>query len=203
MSIPNAPLYDYLPNEGIETIHEMTLRVLEEFGIAFNHDQAVDILERAGCQVDRDAIPAPLVKFPRGLVLEQIGKAPREFTMYARNPQNNVVLGGKHTVLAPVYGPPNVQDLDKGRREATLEDYRNFVKLAQSVPEIHNAGGVVCEPNDEPQATRHLDMMHALLTLSDKTFMGNVVSGENANDCVELAAIVFGGRDKLAQTPAM
>ncbi len=198
-----APKYDYMPSEGIEKIHDTTMRVLEEFGIAFNHDEAVEVLERAGCAVDRDAIPAPLVKFPRELVLEQIAQAPREFTLHARNPQNNVVIGGNHMVLAPVYGPPNVQDLDKGRREATIEDYRNFVKLAQMVPDIHNAGGTVVEPNDEPQETRHLDMAHALLTLSDKTFMGNVVSAENANDCIEMAALVFGGRDVLTDKPVM
>lgn len=199
----NAPKYEYLPNEGIEIIHETSMHVLEKFGIAFNHDEAVDILERAGCEVDRDAIPAPLVKFSREFVLEHISKAPPEFTIHARNPDHTIVMGGNHMVLAPVYGPPNVQDLDRGRREATFEDFCNFVKLAQFTPEIHNAGGVVTEPNDLPQATRHLDMVHALLTLSDKTFMGNVVSAENANDSIELAAIVFGGREKLAQNPVL
>src|SRR5581483_10080200 len=198
-----APKYEYLPNEDIEKIHDTTMRVLEEFGIAFNHDQAVDILERAGCEVDRDALPAPLVKFPRGFIAEQIAKAPSEFTIYARNPANDIILGGNYMVLAPVYGPPNVQDLDRGRREATLEDYRNFVKLAQVVPDIHNAGGTVVEPNDEPQETRHLDMIYSLLTLSDKTFMGNVVSAENAQDTLEMASIVFGGREVLANKPVM
>lgn len=198
-----APKYEYLPREDIEFIHETTMRVLEEFGIAFNHDEAVDILERAGCEVDRDALPAPLVKFSREFVMEQLAKAPAEFTIHARNPKNNIVMGGNHMVLAPVYGPPNVQDLDKGRREATLEDFRNFVKLAQVVPDMHNAGGVVCEPNDEPQETRHLDMISSLLTLSDKTFMGNVVSAENANDTLEMASIVFGGREKIAQDPVL
>lgn len=198
-----ARKYEYMPNEGIETLHETSMRVLEEFGIAFNHERAVDILEQAGCDVDREALPAPLVKFPREFVMEQIARAPREFTLYARNPANNVIIGGDHMALAPVYGPPNVQDLDQGRREATMEDYRNFVRLAQRVPDMHNAGGTVVEPNDEPQATRHLDMTHALLTLSDKTFMGNVVSAENAQDSIELAAIVFGGRDALAEKPVM
>lgn len=198
-----APKYEYLPREDIEFIHETTMRVLEEFGIAFNHDEAVDILERAGCEVDRDALPAPLVKFSREFVMAQLAKAPAEFTIHARNPKNNIVMGGNHMVLAPVYGPPNVQDLDKGRREATLEDFRNFVKLAQVVPDMHNAGGVVCEPNDEPQETRHLDMISSLLTLSDKTFMGNVVSAENANDTLEMASIVFGGREKIAQDPVL
>lgn len=198
-----APKYDYMPSEGIETLHETSMRVLEEFGIAFNHDEAVDILERAGCEVDRDALPAPLVKFSREFVMEHVAKAPSEFTIHARNPKNNVVMGGNHMVLAPVYGPPNVRDLDKGRREATIEDFRNFVKLAQVLPDLHNAGGVICEPNDEPVETRHLDMIYSLLTLSDKTFMGNVVSAENANDSIELASIVFGGREQLAQNPVM
>ncbi len=203
MIMHTAPKYEYLPREDIETIHEHSMRVLEEFGIAFNHDRAVDILERAGCQVDRDALPAPLVKFPRELVMEQVSKAPPTFTLYARNPEHNVVLGGDHMVLAPVYGPPNVQDLDRGRREATIEDFRNFVKLAQVVPEMHNAGGTIVEPNDEPQETRHLDMIHALLSLSDKTFMGNVVSAENANDTIEMAALVFGGRAAIAERPVL
>lgn len=198
-----APKYEYLPAQDIETIHETTMRVLEEFGIAFNHDAAVDILEQAGCEVDRDAIPAPLVKFSREFVMEKIAQAPSEFTIHARNPKNNIILGGNHMVMAPVYGPPNVQDLDKGRREATMEDYCNFVKLAQYLPDLDNAGGVIVEPNDEPQPTRHLDMIYALLTLSDKTFMGNVVSAENANDTIEMASIVFGGREKIARNPVL
>lgn len=203
MFIHTLPKYDYLDAEGIETIHATTMHVLEEFGIAFNHDEAVRVLEGAGCTVDWEAQPAPLVKFPRELVMEQIAKAPSQFTLYARNPANHVIIGGNYMVLAPVYGPPNVQDLDKGRREATLEDFRNFVKLAQVVPEMHNAGGTVVEPNDEPQETRHLDMLYTLLTCSDKTFMGNVVSAENAQDCLEMAALVFGGREELLRKPVM
>ena len=38
-------------------------------------------------------------------------------------------------------------------------------------------GGVICEPNDTPLDSRHLDMTYALQTLTDKIYMGNVVSG--------------------------
>jgi trimethylamine--corrinoid protein Co-methyltransferase len=195
--------YEYLPSEEIEKIHETSLKVLAEYGIAFNHPDAVEILERAGCGVDHDAIMAPLVKFPRELVLENIARAPAEFPVYARNPEHNLIIGGNHMVLAPVYGPPNIHNLDEGRREATIQDYINFVKLAQMTPDIHNAGGTIVEPNDEPQETRHLDMIYSLLKYSDKTFMGSVTTPENANDSVEMAAIVFGGRDALAEKPAL
>jgi trimethylamine--corrinoid protein Co-methyltransferase len=59
----------------------------------------------------------------------------------------------------------------------------------------------VCEPNDAPLDSRHLDMTYALLTLTDKIFMGNVVSGPNARDVLAMCDIAFGGREKIEQSP--
>jgi trimethylamine--corrinoid protein Co-methyltransferase len=195
------PKYEYLPTRDIEQIHDTSLMVLEKYGIEFNHPEAVELLERAGAEVaDRET---NLIKFPRELVLQSIAKAPREFTLYARNPAHNVILGGNHIVNAPMYGAPFVHDLDHGRREAKLEDFRNFVKLAQHTPQIHNVGGTLVEPEDEPQETRHLDMTYTLIKYSDKTFMGSVTSAENARDTLALASIVFGGHEVIAQKPVV
>jgi trimethylamine--corrinoid protein Co-methyltransferase len=197
----NLPKYEYLPAASVERIHELSLKLLEELGLEFNHPDAVKILEAAGAEVlDRDA---GHVRLSRELVLQSIAKAPAEFTLHARNPAHTVIIGGNHTVTAPVYGPPFVHDLDGGRRGALMADFRNVVRMAQMTPQIHNAGGTVVEPEDEPQDTRHLDMVYTLLTLSDKTFMGSVTSAVNANDSVELAAIMFGGRDVIAEKPVM
>jgi trimethylamine---corrinoid protein Co-methyltransferase len=197
----SLPKYCYLAPEAIDQIHETSLMVLEKYGIEFNHPDAVEILERAGAEVaDRET---NLIKFPRELVLREIARAPAEFALHARNPQHNVTVGGNHMVMAPVYGPPFVHDIDRGRRDAKLADFQNFVKLAQSTPQIHNAGGTLVEPEDEPQETRHLDMVYSLIKYSDKSFMGSVTSAENARDTVELAAILFGGKEQLAAHPAL
>ena len=90
----------------------------------------------------------------------------------ARNPERDVTIGGKGLVLAPVYGPPFVRDMESGRRYATIEDFRNFVKLAYSSKWLHHSGGTVCEPTDVAVNKRHLDMLLAHMTLSDKPFMG-------------------------------
>ncbi len=186
----SLPKYEYLAADAIEQIHETALMVLEKFGIEFNHPEAVEILERAGAEVaDRET---NLIKFPRELVLQNIAKAPSQFTLHARNPEHTVIIGGNNMVMAPVYGPPFVHDIDRGRREATMEDFCNFVKLAQSVPQIHNAGGTIVEPEDEPQDTRHLDMVYSLIKYSDKSFMGSVTSAANARDTIALARVVFG-----------
>ena len=99
-----------------------------------------------------------------------------------------------------VYGPPFVREGDV-RRDATMDDFRNFTRLAQSFDALDSAGGVICEPNDTPLDSRHLDMIYALQTLTDKIYMGNVVSGVNARDTIAMGAILFGGRDAIEQTP--
>jgi trimethylamine--corrinoid protein Co-methyltransferase len=104
----------------------------------------------------------------------------------------NVEIGGRNLVLAPVYGPPFVRDADGGRRYATIEDFRNFVKLGYMSKWLHHSGGTVCEPTDIAVNKRHLDMLHAHMTLSDKPFMGSVTAPERAADSVAMAKILFG-----------
>src|SRR5260370_24843597 len=112
MIVKPRPPFEYLPAEDIEKIHSLSLRLLAELGLEFSHPEAVAVLEAAGAEVvDRETNH---LRLPRGLVLENISKAPAEFTVHGRNPANYVILGGNHMVMAPVYGPPFVHDLDNG-----------------------------------------------------------------------------------------
>ncbi|MDX1424104.1 MAG: trimethylamine methyltransferase family protein, partial [Kiloniellales bacterium] len=182
------PVYEPLSQEGIEVVERNAETVLEEIGIEFRDDaEALEIWKAAGADVDGER-----VRFPRGLCRELIKTAPSQFTQHARNPERSVTIGGDNTVFAPVYGPPFVRDLDQGRRYATLEDFRNFVKLAYMAPAIHQSGGTVCEPVDVPVNKRHLDMVYSHLRYSDLPFMGSVTAPERAEDTVAMAKIVFG-----------
>jgi trimethylamine--corrinoid protein Co-methyltransferase len=111
-------------------------------------------------------------------------------------------FGGRHTIFAPVYGPPFVGDLDRGRREATLEDFRNFAKLTYMTPHLHHNGGTLVEPNDVEVKERHLDMLLAHITLSDKAFMGSVTHADNARDTVTMSEILFGA-EAIRENPAV
>jgi trimethylamine---corrinoid protein Co-methyltransferase len=131
--------------------------------------------------------------FPRGMCREIItANAPSEFTQYARNPERSVRIGGNNTVLVPAYGPPFIRSIDDGRRYATIEDFRNFAKLAYLAPGLHHNGGTLCEPVDLPVNKRHLEMVYSHIRYSDKAFMGSVTAPERAEDSVNLAKIVFG-----------
>ncbi len=190
--------YDILSGEDVEAIHEQAMLILEEIGIDFLHERARDVFKREGMKVEDNR-----VRFDRGFVLEMVAKAPPTFDLQARNASRSVILGGDNMVTAPVYGPPFITDLERGRRGATIEDFNNFDKMAQAIDQIHCAGGTTVEPEDLPLGTRHLDMLYSHIRWTDKPFMGSVISAENARDTIEMASIVFGGRDKIEKTPAV
>ena len=183
------PYFEILDEEGLATIEKNADILLEEIGIEFrDFPKAIDLFKNAGADIDGER-----VRFPKGFCREIIqSSAPSEYIQHARNPKNNVVIGGKNTVLVPAYGPPFVRDLDKGRRYATLEDFQNFVKLAYMSPNLHHSGGTICEPVDVPVNKRHFDMIYSHIKYSDKPFMGSVTQPERAQDTVAMAKLVFG-----------
>src|ERR1700678_14683 len=196
MFVNTMPRYEILSADSIAVLDRGGRRIVSEIGIQFAKPEAVELFAKAGQRVEGD-----VVKFDPEFVLEQVAKAPREFDVQARNPAHNVHIGGNHMVFSGVYGPPFVRE-GSVRREATMEDFRRFTMLSQSFPELDSAGGVICEPNDAPLDSRHLDMIFALQTLTDKIYMGNVVSGPNAADPLAMTSILFGGRSAIEQTPA-
>ena len=191
------PRYDILSEESMATLDAGWRRIVSEIGIEFISPWALDLFREAGQEVIGDN-----VKFDPDWVLAQLAKAPSEFGLRARNPKNNVHIGGDSMVFGAVYGPPFVREGDV-RRDATFNDFQNFAKLSQVYGSLDSVGGVVCEPNDLDLDTRHLDMAYAAATLTDKFFMGNVVRAENAQDCIRVAEILHGGRAAIEEMPAL
>ncbi|MEA2249702.1 MAG: trimethylamine---corrinoid protein Co-methyltransferase [Solirubrobacteraceae bacterium] len=190
------PRYEILSEDAMQVLDGGWRRIVSELGVEFLLDEALDEFRRAGQKVEGNN-----VKFDPDFLLEQVAKAPREFEIQARNPDHNVHIGGDHMVFASVYGPPFVRE-GETRRDGTMADFENFVKLSQSFPELDSPGGTIVEPNDRPLDSRHLDMVYALQTLSDKPYMGSVTSGPNAADTIAMSEILFGGRDAIEATPA-
>ena len=187
------PTYDLLGEESLVKIEHGADKILAEIGIEFRDDaETVRLFDEAGGKVTPISADAWNIKFEPGMIREILKTAPERFTQHARNPAQSIEIGGDAMVLAPSYGSPFVMEMGKERRYGTLNDFENFVKLAQSSPWLHHSGGTICEPTDIPVNKRHLDMVYAHMRYSDRAFLGSITAPERAADNIEMSRILFG-----------
>lgn len=184
----NLPWYAMADDEALDKIEARAFALIERIGIEFREDpSALERWRKAGAEVTETRVRAA-PELVRGL----LSTAPEEFTQVARNPARSVRIGGRHQVFAPVYGSPFVRDLEAGRRYGTLEDFHRLVKLTHALEPLHHSGFVVCEPCDIPVSKRHLDMVLAHMTLTDKPHLGAITEKSRAEDSVAMARILHG-----------
>jgi trimethylamine--corrinoid protein Co-methyltransferase len=191
------PRYEILSGDAMDTLDRGWRRIVSEIGVEFTLPEAVEVFRSAGCRVE-DAT----VFLDPEFVLEQVAQAPREFDLVARNRSRSVRVGGDNMAFGAVYGCPFVRD-GHVRREATMADFENLVRLSHSFEQLDTPGGTICEPNDRPLDSRHLDMVYALQTLTDKVHMGSVTSGPNAADTIRMCEILHGGREAIEREPVV
>ncbi|MDA8602868.1 trimethylamine methyltransferase family protein [Alphaproteobacteria bacterium] len=185
------PFFDPMDQDQLEKLEAQVDWMIENIGVAFRDDPvALDIWRKAG--VEPTGEHGDLIKADAQLIRDLVAKAPSEFVQHARNPDRSVTIGGNHQVFAPIYGAPFVRDLEKGRRYAEFSDYEALLKLVYMHPNLHHGSFVICEPTDIPVSKRHLDMVFAQMTLSDKPFLGAITEMSRAQDTVDMIDILFG-----------
>lgn len=185
-------------DEELNKLHSASMEILKDVGVAFHEPEAVEIFKKHGIKVDGNT-----VFFNERDVTKALETAPSRFTITARDPEKCVRIGGDDLVLAPGYGAPFVVTETGEQREAIMEDYNNFCKLVQTSKYIDMNGFLMVEPSDIPPETAHLDMLFSNILLCDKAFMGSPLSRQAAVDTIEMAGTVWGGKDKIRESPVM
>lgn len=183
---PDRPT-EPLDAEGVQRIHKGAMRILSEIGIEFLNPEAVEHLKAAGCRVN-----GTNVRMDEDFVMEMVRRAPSSFTITPRNPEREIVIGGKHMVFVNVSSPPNAWDMERGKRTGDFETFKEFVKLTQYFNCIHVAGGYPVEPVDIHPSVRHLDCLYEKLVLTDKVCHAYSLGAERVEDVMEMVRIAGG-----------
>ncbi len=191
------PRMRYQPTEAVsadelESIHDASMQILEEIGMDFLDEEARGLLAAAGARVEPGT---ERVRFDRGMVIQTIRTAPSTFTLHARNPEHHLQIGGDFMAFGCVSSPPNVSDLEGGRRVGNRADFQDLVRLAQMLDVLHFFGGYPVEPVDIHASVRHLDAFFDLLTLADKAVHAYSLGRERNRDCLEMVRIARGVDD--------
>ncbi len=176
-----------LSEEEVERVDDAAMGILENVGVVFRDPVALEDWRGAGARVDGER-----VRFDRDLIRGLIATIPETFSYRARNRTNDLPFGGDRTIFVPMTGAPYLRDLDGVRRAPTLDDLATFHKLSHMLPCLHSSAHHIVEPMDHPISHRHLRITYSSMKFSDKTFMGMTTSPRNAEDVMEMCAILFG-----------
>ena len=200
LRIPYAPT-KLVSDDELEAIHLASLRVLKEIGVDVLHDEARRLMKEHGADLREGS---ERVRFDGDLLLELIAHAPSEFTLHARNAAHDLRFGANNLIFAQMGSAPNCSDLDRGRRSGNQEDFRNFVKLAQTHNIIQATGGYPVEPTDIHPSVRHLECIRDLATLTDKVFHAYSLGRERNLDAIEITRIARGVTlEQLEREPSL
>ena len=183
---PDRPV-EPLDADGVQAIHRGAMRILKDIGIEFLNPEAVAILKQAGCKVEGTNI-----RMDEHFVMEMLSHAPESFTITPRNPEREVIIGGKHMVFVNVSSPPNSWDLERGKRSGDFDTFKDFMRLTQYFNCIHIAGGYPVEPIDIHPSVRHLDCLYEKLTITDKVVHAYSLGAERVEDVMEMTRIAGG-----------
>ena len=179
---PYAPM-EILTADQVMEIEEAAFQILEQIGMDILSEEAKSILEKAGADVDPTS---DRVRMDRALVREALSRAPSQVPIRARNPDHDILLAPGHIAFGSVASAPNCSDIEKGRRAGNQEDFRNFLKLSQSLNIIHFLAGYPVEPVDLAPRTRHLDCLADLAILTDKPYHAYALGRERIQDALEI-----------------
>lgn len=183
----------------VQLIHEASIRILEKTGMFFEHPRAREILKANGIDVDDEGI----ARFKEDQLMYWVNKAPHAFTMFARNPEHNIYVGGDVLNPAPGYGCPFVVDMEGKKREANAEDYVRFTKLFHQQKSFHVNGGITVQPSDLPVDNATLLMFYMAYYYSDKTMLTGTADAEQVKAMMEMAAAAYGGKEEMKKYPRL
>lgn len=182
-----------------QLIHEASVRILGRTGMRFEHPEAIRVLKENGIAVDEEGI----ARFTEEELMYWVNKAPHAFTLYARNPKHNIIVGGDHLNPAPGYGCPFVVDMDGVKRPAVMEDFIKFAKLYHQQESFDVNGGIIVQPNDIPVDNATLLMFYMTYLYSDKVLLTGTADGKQVEAMMDMAKAAFGGEEEFKKYPRL
>ncbi len=190
--------YRVLSDGDIQKIHDCSMKLFEEVGIAVHNKRALELFHQHGAEVDwkRRVFFAS-----RDWVMSKVGMAPSSITLCGREEAQDLVIEDTKTYLGTGGTALNVLDMETHkRRPSTLQDIRDAARLVDHLENIHFFV-LPLYPHDVPEEKVDVNRFWAGLSHTSKHVMGGVYTKEGVQDTIRMAEVIAGGREALRKRP--
>jgi trimethylamine--corrinoid protein Co-methyltransferase len=189
---------EILSRSDLDAVHNATVEVLGRLGVKVWEPTALDMFEKAGAETDRKTM---MVRIPEDVLKETISKAPSEFVWYGRDPKYRSRMGERRVHFGSSGDCTRVHDLEGRLREPNLKDVGNLARITDYCENIHHTSTMVT-PSDLP-SDYSLQVIWEVWKNSIKTVDGSMYGTGDAEETIELAAILRGGHEELRKMPTL
>jgi len=184
--------------DALDKIHVATLDVLQTTGVSVDCDEALDILKRGGCWVNKKT---RVVRFPSHIVMETLRTCPSHVLLAGRDPTHDFMMGGREVGFSPFGTGVLVVDPETGElRESTKEDGAKTALMSDALDNV-DVGGAAVAARDKPDSSYDLHMVEASFTYCSKHVHSDAEDGDRAVKMIEMAAAIVGGTEELKRRP--
>lgn len=181
-----------------QMIHDAAMEIMRDVGVRIHNEKAIEIFRNNGIRVEGN-----IAFFTEEEVMRWVKMAPESFTLYARNPKYNTVIGGSHINPAPTYGCAFIDDWEGQRRRGSMEDYIKCLKLVEAEDNYKINGGIMIQPGEINQETAAIQMFCATLLYSEKVIMLPTGYKNEMEVIMDMSCELFGGKNALIEKPRM
>ncbi len=190
----------YLTDEQLDKLQEATLDILENIGVKFPSEKALNVFVEHGANVDK---ATQTVKIKRDMVFKALKTAPRYFVMGARVPEYDLNLEDGTTYFTTDGCGVEVVDLDTGQpRMSSKADVGMMARVADSLPSVAFYWPMVSAQDFGRSAPLH--ELDASWNNTVKHVQSETVMGEReAQYAVEMATVITGSREELRKRPPL
>ncbi len=173
--------------EELQKLHQATLSILENVGVVFHHDEALEIFTKHGFKTsDRR------VFMTEKQLMDALATAPAQFKVLARDPEHSVTFGDGSLILTPGFAAPFMADDNGDQRPGTLKDQIDFIKLVQSSDTIDFNNCLMMQPQELAPQTVGAELLLACMEYSSKPLMSSAASKLEADQCLEMLRVLWG-----------
>ena len=193
-----SPQFRILSDKQIEELHFATLQILERTGVAFQCQEAIDILGDAGADVSNPN----RVKISSYMVDQALKTAPKMITLYTREGKPAIVLNGMTGTHFGAH-PDDINYLDpytRKRRKCYVEDIADIARLIDALPNVEWAFTGSTHPTVPPTIADRVTVLQLVLNCS-KPIIAEINDASSLREMIGLCSIVAGGEEQLRRRP--
>ena len=190
--------YKPLSDADVLKIHHAALQALEEIGLADAPQSGIDILTGAGAILGDDG----RIRFPRALVEDMLAKAARQITLFGRDPQYDLDLGGTRVHYGTAGAAVHVVDVETEEyRDSTVQDLHDAARIAHQLDNIHFLQRPMVCRDILDNREMDLNSIYACCTGTTKHIGVSFSDPDYVKDGLDLLHMIAGGEDKWRERP--